>query len=392
MENLAEQLMHELTAPRAWFFLLLLPLFLLLVIRYSYNALQFGKRQQPDEHRLPPSPPWRLPLLGHLHLIGSLPHVSLRSLSTKHGVDLMLLHLGAMPVLVVSSPGAAEAVLRTHDHVFASRPNSVAAEVILYGSSDIGFAPYGDTWRKARMLVTTHLLTMRRVQLFRHSREEEVSMVMAQVLEAAAVGMAVDLGKVMSSFLNDLICRSVMGKSSCGEGRSKRLQQLVADTSPLLGSFSVEEFFPFLARFGVLCKMVRIKRLKKRWDELLDRLIDEHESKYKPPMAEAAPQNDLKDEDDNFIQILLSVREAYNLTRDKMKAILLVSSYGSYAYYYERTILRHEIHMERKFTHCHFITYVKIYRVNHRGVSDMHAGRVSRRNRYGSCGTRIHFR
>jgi hypothetical protein len=122
-----------------------------------------------------------------------------------------------------------------------------------------------------------------------------------------------------------------MGKSRCGEGRSKRSEKLVADTSSLLGGFNVEELFPFLARVGVLSKVVRIRseRLKKRWDELLDRLIDEHESKYKPPMAAAAAEaaNDLNDEDDdNFIQILLSVRDEYDLTREQMKAILLVSS------------------------------------------------------------------
>jgi hypothetical protein len=112
--------------------------------------------------------------LGHLHLVGSLPHVSLRNLSRKHGMDLMLLHLGAMPVLVVSSPRAAEAVLRTNDHEFASRLHSLVAEIVLYGPSDVGFAPHGEYWRQARKLVTTHLLTVKRVQLLRHAREEEV--------------------------------------------------------------------------------------------------------------------------------------------------------------------------------------------------------------------------
>ncbi|CAL5016096.1 unnamed protein product [Urochloa decumbens] len=324
MANIAEQFMRELTAPQAWV-LLLLPLFLFLV-RYSLSARRARKtreRQQQDDHHLPPSPPG-LPVLGHLHLVGSLPHISLRSLAMKHGYDLMLLRLGAMPVLVVSSPRAAEAVLRTHDHVFASRAHSLVAEIVLYGPSDVGFAPYGDYWRKARKLITTHLLTVKRVQSLRHAREEEMSTVMARIGEAAAAGVAVDVSDLLGSFANDLACRAVMGKSYRDEGRSKLFRQLVVDTSPLLGGFNVEEFLPFLARFGVLSKVVRAKseRLRRRWDELLDRLIDDHESKYE------AMANDPKDEDEDFIHVLLSVRQEYGLGREQMKAILLDVFFG----------------------------------------------------------------
>jgi cytochrome P450 len=126
-----------------------------------------------DDDPLPPSPP-ALPVLGHLHLVGSLPHLSLWNLARKHGTDLMFLRLGAMPVIVVSSPRAAEAVLRTHDHVFASRPHSLVAEIVLYGPSDVGFAPHGEYWRQARKLVTTHMLSVKKVQALRLAREEEV--------------------------------------------------------------------------------------------------------------------------------------------------------------------------------------------------------------------------
>jgi len=114
---------------------------------------------------------------GHLHLVGSLPHVSLRRLARKHGSDVMLLRLGAMPVLVVSSPRAAEAVLRTHDRVCASRPYSLVAEVVMYGPSDVGFVPYGDYWRRARKLITTHLLTVKKVNSYHHARQEEVTII-----------------------------------------------------------------------------------------------------------------------------------------------------------------------------------------------------------------------
>ncbi|KAL6650983.1 hypothetical protein ACP70R_009908 [Stipagrostis hirtigluma subsp. patula] len=322
MANLVKKLMAELTAPRAWF-LLLLPLFLMLV-RCSLatsrtNRARKKRQQQLVDGHLPPSPP-ALPVLGHLHLVGlSLPHVSLRSLAKKHGPDLMLLRLGAMPVLVVSSPRAAEAVLRTHDHVFASRPHSLAVKIIMYGPCDVGFAPYGDYWRQLRKLITTHLLSVKKVRSFYLACQEEVSMVMSRIGEAAAAGVAVNMSELLGSFSNDLMCRAVMGRSYRSEGRNKLFRELVADTSPLIAGFNVEEFFPFLARFGVLSKVVRAKseRVKRRWDDLLDRLIDDHESKYDDTSA-----SDPKDGDD-FIHVLLSVRQEYGLTREQMKAILL---------------------------------------------------------------------
>jgi hypothetical protein len=78
----------------------------------------------------------------------------------------------------VSSPRAAEAVLRTHDRVFASRPRSVVADIILYGSCDVAFAPYGEYWRQAKKLMTTHLLSVRRVQSFRGAAIEEVILIL----------------------------------------------------------------------------------------------------------------------------------------------------------------------------------------------------------------------
>ncbi|CAN6203592.1 unnamed protein product [Urochloa humidicola] len=175
--------MHELLrAPRAWF-LIFSSLFVLLLARHLLATFcrKRQRRLKLDDGDggnlrlvLPPSPP-ALPVIGHLHLVvGSLPHVSLRNLARKHGSHLMLLRLGAMPVLVVSSPRAAEAVLRTHDRACASRPYSLVAEVVMYGPSDVGFVLYGDYWQRVRKLVTTHLLTVKRVQELRLARQQEV--------------------------------------------------------------------------------------------------------------------------------------------------------------------------------------------------------------------------
>jgi hypothetical protein len=274
-----------------------------------------------------PSPPSKLPVIGHLHLVGSLPHVSLRDLAAKHGRDgLMLLRLGAVPTLVVSSPSAARTVLRTHDHVFASRGYSSIADVLFYGSTDVGFSPYGEHWRKVKKIATTHLLSNRKVRSYRHAREEEVRLVISKIREAAATAAsrrttAVDLSELLNSFTNDIVCRAVSGKFFRGEGRNKLFRELVKATALLIGGFNVEDYFPALVKMGVVKRMVCAKARKvwNRMDGLLDKIIDDHASSSKPDGGGGG------EESDDFIDVLLSVQQEYNLTRDHIKAQLSVS-------------------------------------------------------------------
>ncbi|KAE8783866.1 Cytochrome P450 71C4 [Hordeum vulgare] len=313
MAELMQKLMLG-TLPRACLFLFL---FFLVFVGYWFTGKFSAKRRQ----RLPPSPP-ALPIIGHLHLIGSLPHVSLRNLAKKHGPDVMLLRLGAVPNLVVSSSHAAEAVLRTHDHVFASRPHSVVSDTIMYGSCDIGFAPYGEYWRQAKKLVTTHMLSVKKVQSFRSAAAEEISIVVAKINEAAAADGEVDMSELLHTFANDMACRIVSGKFFLRDGRSKLFRELIKDTSRLLGGFSLEEYFPALGRVGVLKKAVcaKAKRVRNRWADLLDQVIDDHVSKRK--LA-----SDHKDDD--FVDIMLSVQQEYALTREHMKALLTDVFFGA---------------------------------------------------------------
>lgn len=93
------------------------------------------------------------------------------------------------------------------------------------------------------------------------------------------------------------------------------------ETSLLLGGFDIEEYFPVLARVGLVGKMMCLKaeRLKKRWDELLEELINDHEN-------DDHSCNLISDQnDEDFVDILLSVRQEYGFTREHVKAILQVS-------------------------------------------------------------------
>ncbi|KAM3279391.1 hypothetical protein ACQJBY_046626 [Aegilops geniculata] len=303
-----------------------------IVLRRYYLARRSANNCRDHGRRLPPSPP-KLPLIGHLHLVGPDPHVSLAELSRKHaGRDgLMLLRLGQVPNLVVSSPSAAEAVLRTHDHVFASRPPSIVADVLLSGPSDVALAPYGEYWRQARKLVTTHLLSGRKVRALQGGREEEARLVVAKLRAAAEAGSAVDMTELLGAFTNDVVCRAVSGKFFREEGRNELFRELIAGNVAAIGGFNLEDYFPSLAKVGLLRRVVlgKTRRLKKRWDELLDKIIDDHATKS--PSLEGLHHHQQHDEleqqqqdqDRDLVDILLSLQHEYNLTRDNVKVILL---------------------------------------------------------------------
>ncbi|XP_071681328.1 indole-2-monooxygenase-like [Lolium perenne] len=320
MGQATQVLLHEARSAQAAALLVLVPLLLasvLLMVRRFGNGTATARAREEVLGKLP-SPCGRLPVIGHLHLLGSLPHVSLRDLAAQHGRDgLMLLRLGAVPTLVVSSPAAAQAVLRTHDHVFASRPHSPVTDILFYGSTDVAFCPYGHHWRQVKKIATTHLLTARKVRSYRHAREHEVRLVVAKLRDAVGAGAPVDLSDMLSAFANDVVCHAVSGKSFRKQGHNKLFRELVEANSSLIGGFNLEDHFPALVKLDIIKRMVcaKARRVHKMWDDLLDSLIDHHASK---------PASERGGEDCDFIDVLLSVQQEYNLTNDHIKAQLTI--------------------------------------------------------------------
>ncbi|WVZ72065.1 hypothetical protein U9M48_020581 [Paspalum notatum var. saurae] len=318
-----EQLRQSPPQTAALFYSLLLavPIILLLLVRRSRHATSpaaAAARAREQQLRRLPSPLRKLPVIGHLHLVGRLPHVSLRDLAAEHSRDgLMLLRLGAVPTLVVSSSHAAQAILRTYDHIFASRAYSPVTDILFYGSTDVAFAPYGEHWRQVKKIATTHLLTNKKVRAYRHAREQEVRLVMAKIREAGMTGRTIDLSSLLNSFANDIVCHAVSGKFSRVEGHNKLFRELVEANSSLIGGFNLEDYFPVLVKLDMVKRTVCAKALKvnKRWNELLDKLIDDHETR-------SASQRG--DEESDFIDVLLSIQQEYKLTRDHIKAQLAI--------------------------------------------------------------------
>ncbi|KAK3153798.1 hypothetical protein QOZ80_2BG0181300 [Eleusine coracana subsp. coracana] len=180
---------------------------LLVVISNKLKSFLVGK----PKLNLPPGP-WTLPVIGSLHHLGTNPLIyrTFRRLAEKHG-PLMLFHFGEIPMLVVSSPEAAQAVMKTHDISFADRFANPTVATLTYDNTDLVFAPYGERWRQLRKICVLEMLSVARVQSFQSIREEEVARFVRSVTDSASSGTAMDVTKGISKFINDTFVRECVG-------------------------------------------------------------------------------------------------------------------------------------------------------------------------------------
>ncbi|KAL0417241.1 UNVERIFIED_CONTAM: cytochrome [Sesamum latifolium] len=211
--------------------------------------------------KLPPSP-WKLPILGNFHQLGSLPHRSLQSLAEKHG-PLMLLNFGAVPTLVVSSADAAREIMKTHDLIFADRPQSSISKRLLYNFKDVSVAPYGEYWRQLKSICVLQLLSNKRVQSFHSIREEETALLVKKIRKSS---FPVNLSEMFGELTNDVVCRSAFGrKFSEGENGKKFLSLLTEFLELLEVLLSEISFQGFPGSAVLMVLMQEWIRFQKNW-------------------------------------------------------------------------------------------------------------------------------
>ncbi|XP_008810543.2 premnaspirodiene oxygenase-like [Phoenix dactylifera] len=286
------------------FYCSLFLIFLLLFLKFRSS----GGR---PHSKLPPGP-WELPIIGSIHhLIGSLPHRSFRDLARKHG-PLMLVKLGEVPTLVVSSPEAAKEIMKSHDIAFCSRPLTVALKILTYGGKDLIFAPYGDYWRQLRKICILELLSPKRVQSFQSIREEEV-MNLIQSISSTNNASPVNLSDQLFTMTNNITTRAVIG-NKCKD-QSAFLAALT-DSIEAAGGFNLADLFPSSSIVSFVSGMtLKVQRCREKVDQILDGIIREHKERTKTESTE-----------EDLLDILLIIQEEGGLelplTMDAVKAVI----------------------------------------------------------------------
>ncbi|WZZ84460.1 hypothetical protein YC2023_113039 [Brassica napus] len=295
--------------------------FILLILFLVFFSLIYTKKIKDSKQNLPPSPP-KLPFIGNLHQLQGLLHRRLHDLSKKHG-PVMLLHLGFVPILVVSSSEAAEEVLKTHDLECCTRPKALGMQTFSRNGKDIGFASYGEEWRGLRKLAVLEFFNAKKVQSFRYIREEENDLTVKKVKklkESALKQSPVNLSKTLFCLTGSIVSRTAFGQSffenkHIGE---ERVEELMLEAHKNM-SLKFTDLFP-TGGLGWFLDVVsgQLKRLQNVFNEVdtfLDHIIDDHQSKSftqdRPDLIDTVLEMIHKQEDN----------ESFKLTIDHLKGI-----------------------------------------------------------------------
>ncbi|XVE74922.1 hypothetical protein DITRI_Ditri12bG0057500 [Diplodiscus trichospermus] len=282
--------------------------------------LLFKKKAQVKKEvkRLPPTPP-KLPILGNLHLLGELPHSSLRQLSRKYG-PVLLLRLGRIPVVVVSSAEAAREVLKVNDLACCSRPLIAGAGRLSYNYLDVAFAPYGEFWREMRKICVLELFSVKRVKSFRFVREDEVASMMDSISKSSSSASPINVTETIFSLTGSITFRTAFGKCFQGSDFDRaKFYELVHDAETVVGNFSADEYFPSV---GWILDRInghseRVERVFHELDTFFQQVIDDH---LKP--GRRKPHEDI-------IDVMLGIEKEQIedghpwLTKTHIKAVLL---------------------------------------------------------------------
>ncbi|KAI3919965.1 hypothetical protein MKW98_001221 [Papaver atlanticum] len=194
----------------------------------------------------------------------------------------------------------AEQIMKTHDLIFAARPEILAAKILSFDSTGLVFSRYGDYWRHVRKLSVLELFSAKQVQSFISLREAEASNLIQRISSGA--GLSINFSQRIFNSSNDIVSRAVY------------------------------DLYPSQKWLHLISGMKgKLDRIHQKQDKILNDIIEEHKKKKMLMMS--------KDENDNYgqtyieedlVDVLLRVQEnsglEFRLPTDNIKAVILVST------------------------------------------------------------------
>uniref|UniRef100_A0ACD6AGG6 Uncharacterized protein n=1 Tax=Avena sativa TaxID=4498 RepID=A0ACD6AGG6_AVESA len=257
---------------------------------------------------LPPGPRgW--PVLGNLPQLGGKTHQTLHELTKVYG-PVLRLRFGSSVVVVAGSAAVAEQFLRTHDAKFSSRPPNSGGEHMAYNYQDVVFAPYGPRWRAMRKVCAVNLFSARALDDLRGFREREARLMVRSLADAAKAGAVVALGKAANVCTTNALSRAAVGLRVFGSDGARDFKEIVLEVMEVGGVLNVGDFVPALRWLDPQGVVAKMKKLHRRFDDMMNGIIAERRS----GAVKTAGEEEEEDGKDLLGLLLSMVQEDRSLT------------------------------------------------------------------------------
>ncbi|XP_050365905.1 cytochrome P450 81Q32-like [Argentina anserina] len=277
--------------------------YILLFIIYLF----FKNYLQKHNKKFPPSPSLSFPIIGHLYLIKKPLHKTLAKLANKYG-PILFVKFGSRPVVIVSSPSAAEECFTKNDITFANRPGLLAGKHLGYNYTTLVWASYGSHWRNLRRIASLELLSSHRLQMFHGIRADEVGSLILRLLQGSIDGEfhIVDMKSTFFELTLNVLMRMIAGRRYYGENKTgleeaKRFREIVTETFVLSGATNIGDFMPALKYVGANGLENKLLILQKKRDRFMQDLIEEHRKGQSGTVS--------KQRSKTMVEVLLSLQE-----------------------------------------------------------------------------------
>ncbi|XP_075086448.1 nicotine N-demethylase CYP82E4-like [Nicotiana tabacum] len=253
---------------------------------------------------LAPEIPGGWPVIGHLfYFKNDADHdrtlaQKLGDLADKHG-PVFTYKLGFRRFLVVSSYDAIKECFTTNDIRFSNRPALLYGDHLCYNNAMLFIAKYGPYWRKIRKLVNQEVLSVNRLEKFKHIRFSIVQENVKELYDHC--DSTINLTDWIDKLSFDIILKMIAGKSY-NNGHGEILKIAFQKFMVIAMEFELYDIFPIpLFKWVDFSGNVKVvKETIKDIDTVFQGWLDEHIKKRES-------NNEVLDENEqDFIDSMLS--------------------------------------------------------------------------------------
>ncbi|OMO61530.1 Cytochrome P450 [Corchorus olitorius] len=176
-----------------------------------------------------------------------------------------------------------------------------------------------------KKLCITELFSPRQIERSRAVRHQEITRLLRQLIHSAAKTEVVDVSALLTKLTNNTICRMVMS-TSCSEedDEAEKIRNVTKKSFGLVAKMCLANSMGPFKKLGFWLLLKEANELTSMYDDLLEKLLKEHEEKAKNNNG-VAIEYDNKDLMDILLKAYHHENAEFKITRAQMKAFFLVT-------------------------------------------------------------------